>query len=233
MTDFKKKFYDITSLIQTEFDRNLDMYGDKIQCRRGCSKCCSQIFRITPLDGWMISEHIRQLPKAERARLQQKAREYINRLPLAKGECPDDNRGEGVIADETKASDHPGSSSHPSLKKEGNYDSLPCPALGTEGECTIYEARPVICRRFGMPIYDYKNPQNVHACELNFKDGDEITDDKLIPNQTEIGIKWDVLKDEFAQVEYIIPPFTKGGQGDSKDNAEVEWTTIAEAIVRA
>lgn len=75
----------------------------------------------------------------------------------------------------------------------------PLPALGTEGECTIYEARPVICRRFGMPIYDYKNPANVHACELNFKDGDEIMDDELIPNQTQIGMKWDELKDKFGE----------------------------------
>jgi hypothetical protein len=62
-----------------------------------------------------------------------------------------------------------------------------------------------------MPIYDYKNPQNVHACELNFKEGEEIIDDKLIPNQTRIGKEWDELKKEFG--------------GDA--------TTIAEAIVNA
>jgi Fe-S-cluster containining protein len=154
-TELKSKFYDITSLIQTEFDRNLDIYGDKIQCRRGCSKCCSQIFRITKLDGWIIGEHIKSLPEARRNDLKQ------------------------------KAIDH----------KKG----LPCPALGAEGECTIYEARPVICRRFGMPIYDYKNPAAIHACELNFKDGDEITDELLVPNQTEIGKKWDALKAEFGE----------------------------------
>src|SRR4030095_7648304 len=109
MPDFKQKFYDITGLIQTEFDRNLEIYGDKIQCRRGCSKCCSQIFRITKLDGWMISEHVKSLPEARRNELQQKAEKYT--------------QGEA------------------------------CPALGSEGECTIYDARPVICRRFGMPIY--------------------------------------------------------------------------------
>lgn len=155
MSNFKQKFYDITSLIQVEFDRNLDMYGEKIQCRKGCSKCCSQIFRITKLDGWMISQHVESLPEARRNELLKKAMEYI--------------QGE------------------------------PCPALGLEGECTIYEARPVICRRFGMPIYDYKNPASVHACELNFKDGDEITDTQLIPNQTNIGMKWDELKEEFGE----------------------------------
>jgi Fe-S-cluster containining protein len=165
MPDFKEKFYDITYLVQKEFDRNLELYGDKIQCRKGCSKCCSQIFRITSVDAWIIREHIKFLPQGKQVHLKQKAGEY-----------------------------RPGE---------------PCPALGTEGECTIYEARPVICRRFGMPIYDYKNPENVYACELNFKAGEEITDDLLIPNQTEIGKKWDELKNEF------------GG----------EATTIAEAIL--
>lgn len=194
MTSIKQKFYDITSLIQQEFDRNLDLYGDKIQCRRGCSKCCSQIFHITLIDAHIIGEHIRSMPQNQREELQQKAREYllhlpfIERLPLNKGE---------------------------SAKREG----VPCPALGTEGECTIYEARPVICRRFGMPIYDYKNPANVHACELNFKDGDEITDELLVPNQTAIGKKWDELKEEFAASVHHTDIST--------------GTTIAEAIAGA
>lgn len=183
MSDFKHKFYDITSLIQVEFDRNLEIYGDKIQCRKGCSKCCSQIFRITKLDGWMISQHVKSLPEPRRTELQQKAREYLshNHLPLQGGEK---EHTKGVFAEGV-------------LNKQSH--DTPCPALGTEGECTIYEARPVICRRFGMPIYDYKNPVNVHACELNFKDGDEITDNLLIPNQTEIGMKWDKLKEEFGE----------------------------------
>ena len=175
MPDFKQKFFDITGLIQSEFDRNLDIYGEKIQCKKGCSKCCSQIFRITPYDGWMISEHVKSLPETRRTELKAKAAQYSI--------------------------------------------GLPCPALGAEGECTIYEARPVICRRFGMPIYDYKNPANVHACELNFKNGEEITDDLLIPNQTGIGMKWDELKDLFAEA------FAKTIPDDSKG------TTIADAIL--
>lgn len=185
MQDYKQKFYDITSLIQQEFDRNMELYGEKIQCRKGCSKCCSQIFHITLIDAYIIKEHIRSLPLKRREELQQKAGDYLTNLPLDKGE---------------------------SAKREG----VLCPALGTEGECTIYEARPVICRRFGMPIYDYKNPQNVHACELNFSDGDEITDELLVPNQTKIGMKWDELKEEF--VTFVRP----------MDNSSS--TTIAEAI---
>ena len=205
MKGIKQKFFDITDLIQAEFDRNMDIYSDKIQCRRGCSKCCSQIFRITALDGWIIAQHVKSLPEPRRRELQQKAREYLSHLPDSKG---DNELSSDESAMNVTNSNHPGSSSHPSLKKEGSnsasdgtaeFHGLPCPALGAEGECTIYEARPVICRRFGMPIYDYKNPSNVHACELNFKDGDEITDVLLVLNQTAIGKKWDELKAEFGE----------------------------------
>lgn len=172
--DFKQKFYDITVLIQQEFDRNLEIYGDKIQCRKGCSKCCSQIFRITKLDAHIIAGHIRSLPSVQREELKKKARGYID----------------NVVSD----------------RRADN----PCPALGSEGECTIYEARPVICRRFGMPVYDYKNPEKVHACELNFKDGDELTDNLLVPNQTFIGRKWDELKTEFGEGSATIAEVIAG-----------------------
>lgn len=162
MTGLKQKFYDITTLIQQEFERNIELYGEKIQCKKGCSKCCSQIFRITKLDGWIICEHIKTLPEPGRKQIQQKAKDYVL--------------------------------------------GTPCPALNEHGECVIYEARPVICRRFGMPIFDYKNPGNIHACELNFKDGDEIIDDKLVPNQTAIGKKWDEFKAEFNNSQ----PLNKG-----------------------
>jgi Fe-S-cluster containining protein len=190
--EFRKKFYDISNLIQSEFDRNLQKYGDKIQCRRGCSQCCSQIFNITLIDAYIIAEHVRTLPSERQNILKKKAREYIDiRSRTAFGEQSEDEF---------------------SLKPR-----IACPALGVEGECTIYEARPVICRRFGIPIYDYKNPDKVYACELNFENGEEIDDKELIPNQTAIGIKWDELKEEFK------------GNNDNRKN----YTTIAETILRA
>jgi Fe-S-cluster containining protein len=229
--DFRKKFYDITNLVQQEFDRNLELYGDKIQCRRGCSKCCSQIFRITPLDGWIITEYVRSLPAEERNRLIEKAREYLNHLTLRLNESLDTWRGDTEEDLTTPPQPSPKGrevivkSLSPSGRDLERGSGFPCPALGSEGECTIYDARPVICRRFGMPIYDYKNPDKVHSCDLNFKDGEEITDPLLIPNQTEIGRKWDEVKEEYNT---SIPP-TKG----ESVKREGVGTTIAEAIVAA
>ncbi|MEO8512801.1 MAG: hypothetical protein ABI543_04535 [Ignavibacteria bacterium] len=84
-----------------------------------------------------------------------------------------------------------------------------------------------------MPIYDYKNPTSVHACELNFKDGHEITDDKLIPNQTGIGMKWDELKEEFNSHLPLVESKNWPDSGEWSKTERVEGTTIAEAIAGA
>ncbi len=201
--NFTQKFYDITNLIQQEFDRNAEKYGEKLKCRKGCSQCCSQIFRITPIDAFIIQNHIKSLPQKRQEKLKSKAEDYLSRLPLD-SKVP--------LGKHVPHSDAGGDL--------GGFDNtegvkvLPCPALGSEGECTIYEARPVICRRFGPPIYDYKNPEKIYACELNFSPGEEIIDDELIPNQTAIGKKWDELKEKYNE----------------ENKQELKFTTIAESI---
>ncbi|MEO8209029.1 MAG: YkgJ family cysteine cluster protein [bacterium] len=185
-----KKYIDITNLIQNEFERNVSKYGDKIKCRKGCSKCCSQIFKITFVDSFVIKKYMNSLSIEERNYLKEKAKKYL-----------------GEINSEL-------------FKNEDFFSKpkLPCPALNENGECMIYEARPVICRRFGPPIYDYKNPVKIFACDLNFEEGEEIVDTELIPNQTFIGKEWDKLKTEFNTLS------------DVSENAS---TTIAEAIYDA
>ncbi|MBN8734369.1 MAG: hypothetical protein J0L64_27790 [Acidobacteria bacterium] len=48
----------------------------------------------------------------------------------------------------------------------------------------MYEWRPFICRKYGMPLWNPDKPQNVFACELNFRAGEEIEDGRLIQIQT-------------------------------------------------
>lgn len=70
----------------------------------------------------------------------------------------------------------------------------PCPALH-EGSCLIYEHRPLICRKFGMPIYNPEKPERILACELNFRAGEEIRDPDLIRIQTGIHVAWSAIRD--------------------------------------
>lgn len=165
----KKKYYDLTDLIQNEYDRNLEIHGSKIKCKEGCSQCCSQIFRITKIDAEIISNHVSDMDIEQQFLLKSKAENYIN------------------------------ITGHTDIDSEEffNKPKTPCPALNENGSCMIYEARPVICRRFGPPVFDYKNPDKLYACELNFEKGEEIIDDLLIPNQTNIGKLWDEIKTEY------------------------------------
>lgn len=70
---------------------------------------------------------------------------------------------------------------------------LPCPAL-VDGVCSIYEFRPLMCHRFGMPLYNPDKPGRIFACELNFGDGEEIRDPQLISIQTGIHREWKDLQ---------------------------------------
>jgi Fe-S-cluster containining protein len=94
---------------------------------------------------------------------------------------------------------------------------LPCPALA-DGVCSIYEFRPLMCHKFGMPLYNPDKPGQIFACDLNFADGEEIRDPQLIPIQTDIHREWKEL-----QVEYDA---AQPGEADSP-------LTVAHAILRA
>ena len=71
---------------------------------------------------------------------------------------------------------------------------LACAALTPDGACSIYPARPLVCRKFGMPIYDPRQPGQLKACELNFRAGEEMDSEGIVENQTEIHQRWEALK---------------------------------------
>jgi uncharacterized protein len=94
---------------------------------------------------------------------------------------------------------------------------LPCPAL-SQGICTIYDSRPLMCRKFGMPLYNPEKPDRIFACELNFRDGEEVDDPDLIQIQTGIHQAWKQLQADYNDSH---------GRGDSAR------LTVAHAILLA
>lgn len=75
---------------------------------------------------------------------------------------------------------------------------LACAALNADGACAIYTARPMVCRKFGMPIYDPRQPGQLKACELNFQPGEEIDSEGIVERQTEIHQRWEALKARYS-----------------------------------
>jgi Fe-S-cluster containining protein len=162
---------------EAEFDRGKRVHGARIHCAPGCSSCCSQIFQITEVEAARISVHVKSLPEAERKALQARAR-----LNLAE-----------------RAKLFPGGEQWGSTVARGR--GTPCPALTPDGACGMYEARPIMCRKFGVPIFNPDKPDSVMACELNFADGEAIEDDGLVENQTRLYRAQQKLQADYNDAE--------------------------------
>ncbi|MGH9762186.1 MAG: YkgJ family cysteine cluster protein [Blastocatellia bacterium] len=182
--------------VDREFQRSYARYGSRMQCRRGCSMCCSQMFSISLIEAAYISKGVKRLPKSERDRLQTAARDYIARARRMTDSPSRDS-------DETEEALTP----RPGLR-------LACPALAGDA-CSIYGLRPLICRKWGIPIFNPKKPMELQACELNFKPGEELDVEGVVEPQAALLENWVGLK-ERAKARLGFAPGT---------------ATVAEAIL--
>lgn len=158
--------------VDREFSRVFKIYADRMQCRKGCSMCCSQMFSISCLEAAYISRAVKQMPAERREALRARASEY-KRQRQRMLESADRTEDDGVFP----------------LRGL----RLQCPALENDA-CSIYPWRPIICRKWGIPLFNPYKPREVQACELNFKPGEEISAEGLIEGQAELLEDWVALK---------------------------------------
>jgi Fe-S-cluster containining protein len=188
------QFLEIAAEWEAEFARNKREYGERIHCRQGCTDCCSQMFQITEIEADYISQGIKRLPQNERESLRERALQYGLQRER--------------ILTTSNAPDVWGSLPPPGLR-------LPCPAL-EDGSCRIYEYRPLICRKYGIPLYNPRKPDQLFACELNFPPGEELEATDLVQIQTAIQNRWGEIQAEYN---------ASGGYRDPKP------ITVARAIL--
>ena len=175
----------IASAWEAEFARNKRLHGAKITCRQGCTDCCHHLFQITELEAAFISHGVKSMPEEKRLAMERRAQQY--------------SKDRLKILDERHVADAWGNLPPPGLR-------LACPAL-QDGACQIYEHRPLICRKYGMPLYNPQKPDRVFACELNFQPGEEIDDSQLVQIHTDL---WREAKE--VQAGYN----RQGGRRDEK-----------------
>jgi len=110
----------------------------QIPCRAGCCHCCIGLFPVTQFDVHVLQEGLRQLPIDQRERIEGRAVEQIRALETAYprlkpsasiGRWSDEEIDQAVTA----------------------FHDAPCPALGDDGLCSIYDHRPLTCRSMGIP----------------------------------------------------------------------------------
>ena len=77
---------------------------------------------------------------------------------------------------------------------------VPCPVLDAEGRCSLYDHRPRICRKYGVPLWHPDRPHELRTCRLNFTAGapDDFDLEGLVEAQAEWARDWIRLREELA-----------------------------------
>ncbi len=75
-----------------------------------------------------------------------------------------------------------------------------CPVLDNEGHCSLYEHRPRICRKYGVPLWHPDRPHELRTCRLNFTDGvpAKFDAEAWVESQAEWARDWIRLREELG-----------------------------------
>ena len=172
---FVQRYLDVAREVGQEFTRARRLHGKRIHCRRGCTDCCHHIFQISETEAAYVSAGFGGLADRQREKLSENAKAYL--------------RSRDTIMQE-----------HGYIEAWGNLPRaetrLACPAL-VDGLCSIYDHRPLICRKFGVPLHYPDKPGRIFACELNFSPGEAIEDGKLVQIQTGTAERWSGLQHDY------------------------------------
>jgi Fe-S-cluster containining protein len=110
-----------------------------VLCRRGCSACCFGPFDISPADAELVAAAVDRLDPPTRSLVELRATEQVTRYAELepRWNAPWDI---DAIGD---------------LRFDRVSDALagvPCPALGDDGTCVVYDDRPANCRIIGLSM---------------------------------------------------------------------------------
>lgn len=175
------QFYEgLLAEVDREFNRVSNIFIDRMQCRKGCSSCCNQLFPISAIEAAYISRAVKGLPPDVQEGMRRKAHDYLTELM-------------GTEFDGTQSIEEHGRAVNDALDKSVGKRYIPCPALEDDA-CSIYSHRPIIARKYGIPLWNPKNPRVLQACELNFKAGEVIEVEGVIEPQMEMEYRWLAFK---------------------------------------
>jgi len=177
-------------------DRLFNRYASELQCRRGCYYCCDPI-TVLPIEIESVRTHLLEHGTPPRSALGG-PEEYGSETPPAilerdirTGPC---NSGVRSVDRSTDGVFAPAPPEGGAERRHGAPPRLiatkRCAFLGRAGECTIYAARPLICRTHGLPL-----AYRVYEYDMH---GREIEPD--VPEYTELwcDLNFRALSDEAA-----------------------------------
>jgi Fe-S-cluster containining protein len=142
------------------FDRAARAAGKAVQCSKGCSSCCRGLFDITLLDAFFLRQGIDRLAPRRREVVHARIAAQLQSLRLIWPEIMPPYII-NALPEETLDRLMP------------EEDETPCPLLGDDGLCLVYEYRPMTCRLHGISLVDISGESfQDEWCTRNFKDED-------------------------------------------------------------
>jgi Fe-S-cluster containining protein len=144
----------LQSELDAWFEHGVAAAGPEVVlCRRGCSACCLGPFDISPADARLVAGAVNRLDPATRSLVQLRAIDQVGQYAeLAPGwHAPWDVQALGDYRFD-RVSD--------------TLAQLPCPALGDDGACVVYEDRPANCRMIGLAMLTPEGGTLDNACPI-------------------------------------------------------------------
>jgi Fe-S-cluster containining protein len=123
----------------------------QVPCRAGCSYCCVGPFPITLLDVGLLQEGLKTLSLEQQQYIKRRANEQVSALETA---YPQLRRSRYL--DRWPDSDID--------RLASDFHRDPCPALGEDRLCALYDYRPLTCRSMGIPTEE--SGKVTGACEV-------------------------------------------------------------------
>jgi len=134
--------------IDNVIENHYNSHKKKAPCAKGCASCCSQFFEISELEFLLISEAINDLPIAKKNEIILRAK---NLFSLFKDNWP--SFYEAFFSPNTINLLTDDYYKHPERFKV----FIPCVFLSNEGQCDIYDRRPLTCRTTGVAFQQLIN----------------------------------------------------------------------------
>ena len=84
-------------------------------------------------------------------------------------------------------------------RAQAHAPGQPCPALDPASQqCALYEHRPRICRKYGIPLWNPERPHELETCRLNFRGVADLDPDLIVEPQAGWAADWIALREELA-----------------------------------
>lgn len=143
------------------FDQCLLAAPSSIACTKGCSACCRGLFDITLLDAYLLQTGFKRLSTLQRSEVLVRVRKRLSQLQQQWPELQPP-----YILNTLP---------HQQWLQMPEDDLTPCPLLGADGLCLLYDYRPLTCRLHGVPHVDVSGTVFCDSwCTLNFTCDDPL-----------------------------------------------------------